>query len=378
MELAGRHRELEAFDVLRHRAVRRRPAQSIVFNGLRGVGKTVLLNELLDAARGDGWIVAKVEADLGGERTPFRNQVASALHASLRGAQGRGGSGSFLRAALRTFKSFSLKASPDGSYAIGIDIDPDQGRGDTGSIMVDLTDLTIDLGEAARELDVGVALFVDEMQHLSIEELGAICQADHEASQRNLPSFVIGAGLPNLPGVLSEAKSYAERLFHYVRIDRLNDDDAFNALSRPAEEEGVDWEPAAARAVLQASGGYPYFIQQFGQSAWNVAETSPIRFDDAVEGIRVGRELLDGGFFRARWERATRGERDYLAAMATDDEGPSSTGEVAQRLGKKATSLGPVRAKLIAKGLVYAPEHGLIAFTVPGMADFISRQGPPT
>lgn len=374
-ELAGRHREIEAFDVLRHRAVSGRPAQSIVFNGLRGVGKTVLLNELLDAARKDGWIVAKVEADVGTERTPFRNQVASALNTSLRHAQGRGETGGRFRAALRTFKSFSLTAAPDGSFSIGIDIDAEHGRGDTGSILADLTDLAIDLGEGARELDVGTALFIDEMQHLEIEELGAICQACHEAAQQNLPFFVVGAGLPNLPGVLAEAKSYSERLFNYVRIDRLDDDDALIALSRPAEKEDVTWEPAAAEIVLAASGGYPYFIQQFGQTSWSVADASPITSEDANEGIRLGSELLDHGFFRARWERATRAEREYLAAMATDGDGPSSTGEVAQRLGKKATSLGPIRANLIAKGLVYAPEHGLISFTVPGMGAFIAREG---
>lgn len=377
MELAGRDRELEEFAVLRHRAVAGRPAQSIVFNGLRGVGKTVLLNELLAAARGDGWIVAKVEADLGNERTPFRNQVSAALTSSLRHAQGRGDVAGKFRAALRTFKSFSLRAAPDGSLSIGIDIDAERGRGDTGSILADLTDLAVDLGEAARDLGAGVALFVDEMQHLTREELGAICQACHEAAQRNLPFFVVGAGLPSLPGVLAEAKSYSERLFHYVRIDRLDREDALVALNRPAEEEGVTWEPDAAEAVLSASGGYPYFIQQFGQTSWNAADTSPITSDDAVEGVRHGRELLDQGFFRARWERATRGEREYLAAMATDRGVPSSTGTVAKRLGKQQRSLGPVRANLISKGLVYAPEHGLISFTVPGMADFIAREDRP-
>jgi hypothetical protein len=373
-ELAGREGEIETFDVLRSRAESDRPAQSVVFYGLRGVGKTVLLNELLDKARARGWIAAKVEADLGTDRVPFRDQVALALTQALRQAQGRGAASEFFRRALRTFKSFSLKASSDGSLSIGIDVDPEQGRADTGSILTDLTDLAVDLGEAARDLGVGTALLVDEMQLLSREELSALCQACHETSQRRVPFFVLGAGLPNLPGLLAEARSYSERLFHYARIDRLNDDDARAALIRPTEDEGVTWTAEAANAVLEASGGYPYFIQQFGQTTWNVAAASPIDALDAADGLREGRALLDRGFFRARWDRATPAERDYLAAMARDGDGPSSTGEIATRLGRKMTSLGPTRANLIAKGIVYAPEYGLLAFTVPGMADFIARQ----
>lgn len=374
-ELAGRDSEIEAFEVLTARALAGRSTQSIVFYGLRGVGKTVLLNELLGSARNAGWICAKVEADTGSERTPFRAQVASALSTALRQVHGRAGLGDRVRAALRTFKSFSLTASPDGSLSVGIDVDPQRGRGDTGSILADLTDLAIDLGEGARDMGAGVVLFVDELQHLDDEELGAICQACHEATQRNLPFFVIGAGLPNLPAKLSVAKSYSERLFQYLRIDRLDDADARSALERPAAIEGVEWSPAATRKVLEASAGYPYFIQQFGQTTWDAAIGSPISLDDATEGIRVGREKLDNGFFRARWERATPAERDYLAAMAIDGDGPSSTGEVATRLKKQQASLGPTRAKLISKGLVYPPEHGQIAFTVPGMAAFIRREG---
>jgi hypothetical protein len=372
-ELAGRRQEIEAFEVLRHRAMSGRPAQSIVLYGLRGVGKTVLLNELADAARRDAWIVGKIEADVGSARAPFRNQVAATLNTALRHAQGKPKNAGRFQAALRTFKSFSLGAAPDGTLSIGIEIDPERGRADTGTLLADLSDLAIDLGDAARELGVGTVLLIDEMQHLNIDELAAICQACHETVQRNLPFFVIGAGLPNLPGVLAEAKSYSERLFNYVPIDRLQHDDAVLALTAPATEEHVDWEQAAVELVVEASGGYPYFIQQFGQTSWDAADDSPINSIDAAEGIRRGRELLDSGFFRARWERATPGEREYLAAMAEDGDGPSSSGEVAERLRRKQTSLGPVRAKLISKGLVYSPEHGQIAFTVPGMADFISR-----
>ncbi len=346
-------------------------------HGLRGVGKTVLLNELAGAARADNWLVAKVEADLSNARVPFRNQVAQGLNSSLRSAQGKNPNGSRLKAALRTFKSFSLRAAPDGSLSMGIELDPDRGRGDTGALPADLTDLALDLGEGAREFDTGAVLFIDEMQHLTKDELAAICQACHEAGQQDKPFYVIGAGLPNLPGRLAEARSYAERLFEYIRIDRLDDSAAMRALVKPAEEQDVSWDPAAVSVVVDASMGYPYFLQEFGKGAWDEASSSPIAVEDAARGVDVGKASLDIGFFAARWERATPAERDYLAAMARDGEGPSSSGAIARRLKRQPSQLGPARANLISKGLVYAPEHGLIAYTVPGMADFIARQPTP-
>jgi hypothetical protein len=373
-ELAGRDREIAKFDVLRARARQRRNDQSIVFYGLRGVGKTVLLNELAEAGRADGWIVAKVEADASGSRSPLRNQIAQSLNVALRRVQGKAARGSRMRAALRTFKSFSLIAAPDGTLSVGIELEADQGRADTGSLQADLTDLALDLGDAAIELDCGVALFIDEMQGLKADELAAICQACHEAGQQNKPFFIVAAGLPNLPGILAEARSYAERLFHYATLGPLPPAEAAAALTRPAQHELVDWTDEAVSIVVDAARGYPYFLQEYGSAAWDVAASSPIDRGDAAEGIRIGKARLDDGFFRSRWERATPGERDYLTAMAADGNAPSQSGEVARRLGKLPTQLGPVRAKLIAKGLVFAPEHGSIAFTVPGMADFIARQ----
>ena len=373
-ELAGRDKEIAKFEVLRARARQRRVDQSIVFYGLRGVGKTVLLNELADAARNDGWIVAKVEADASGARSPFRSQIAQSLNVALRRVQGKSARGSRMKAALRTFKAFSLKAAPDGTLSVGIEIEADAGRADTGSLQADLTDLALDLGDAAIELDCGVALFIDEMQDLKAEELAAICQACHEAGQQNKPFFVVGAGLPNLPGILAEARSYAERLFHYATLGPLPDAEAAVALTRPAQHEKVKWTDQAVGIVVDAANGYPYFLQEYGSAAWDVATSSPIDHGDAVEGIRIGKARLDDGFFRSRWERATPGEREYLSAMAVDGDEPSQSGEVARRLSKLPAQLGPVRAKLISKGLVFAPAHGAIAFTVPGMAEFIARQ----
>jgi hypothetical protein len=377
-ELAGRSSDIEAFDVVLVRATAGRPAQSMVFYGLRGVGKTVLLNELHAMAEQRGWVTAKVEGDQGPDRTSFRRQVAGALNTSLRHVQGRGGLGERVKTALGTFHSFAVTASPDGTLSIGVTVEPAKGRADTGAIQVDLTDLAVDLGAAAAELGVGAMVFIDEMQHLEGVELAAVCQACHETSQRNLPFFVVGAGLPNLPGLLAVAKSYSERLYQYIQVDRLNRDDALSALVVPAEVAGVEWEPAAVAAVLDAANGYPYFIQQYGKATWDAAGGSPISSADAADGVALGRQQLDAGFFRARWERSTPAEREYLHAMAVDDDAPSLTKDVAARLNRKATSLGPVRASLISKGLVFTPERGYVAFTVPGMAAFIQRHAEAT
>jgi hypothetical protein len=373
MELAGRHDDIEAFEVLVDRVEAGRAARSIVFTGLRGVGKTVLLQDLAGRAEQRGWITARVEADRGSGPTSFTDGLSRSLATSLRREQGRGTTKERLLAALRTVTSFSMSFNPDGAVSLGFDVEAARGRADSGSLYADLTDLALDLGAAALDLGVGVAVFVDEMQDLTPEELSAVCRACHETGQRSSPWFVIGGGLPNLPGALATAESYAERLFEYRVIDRLPEVAAHAALVNPAKVEGVDWEPLASALVVAESAGYPYFIQQFGQSTWNDAAGSPITLADAERGVKVGFQLLDKGFFRARWDRATPSERAYLAAMAADGDGPSSSSEVARRVGKLPTSLGPARANLINKGIIYAPEHGQIAFTVPGMATFIER-----
>jgi hypothetical protein len=374
-ELAGRDSEILRFDVLRERASGQLTSRSVVMTGLRGVGKTVLLNELANRARRDGWIVGKVEADSGERGRAFREQVAHTLNRALREVTGSWGLADRVRRALATFQSFSLRTDPSGGLSIGIEIDPERGRADTGSLETDLTDLGLDLAAAASDFRTGVALFIDEMQDLTAAELSAVCQACHEAEQREAQFYVVGAGLPSLPRVLAEARSYAERLFEYWSIGALAPADASAALTRPAADAGVDWEEAAVREIVTRSSGYAYFLQEFGKAAWDFAPgPAAISFDDARAGIRAGTDSLDRGFFRSRWERAAPSEREYMSAMAEDGEGPSQSGEVARRLDRKPTAVGPTRAKLIHKGLVYAPEHGAIAFTVPGMADFIKRQ----
>ena len=240
-ELAGRDDDIESFEILIDRAEAGRPARSIIFTGLRGVGKTVLLQDLAGRAEQRGWITARVEADRGSGPTSFTDGLARSLATSLRREQGRGKTKERLRAALRTVTSFSMSFNPDGAMSLGFDVDAATGRADSGSLYADLTDLALDLGDAAVELDVGVAVFIDEMQDLTTEELSAVCRACHETGQRSSPWFVIGCGLPNLPGALATAESYAERLFDYRIVGRLPHAAAHSALVGPATIENVEW-----------------------------------------------------------------------------------------------------------------------------------------
>jgi AAA ATPase domain len=376
-ELAGREADITSFATMIARAEAGRSSQSLVLTGLRGVGKTVLLNDLAERARRRDWIVAQVEARLDSESTgsSFRAMVARSLNQSLRQVTGSWGIGDRLKAALATFKSFSIRTDPSGGLALGIDIDPQRGRADSGSLEMDLSELAFDLGASASDRGTGVVVFVDEMQELSQSELGAICTAVHEAGQRAVPFYVVGAGLPSLPGLLAEARSYAEHLFDYRPIGPLTTPDAEIAVARPAAVQGVHWDNDAVEAIVVASAGYPYFVQEFAKATWDYAPGPVVNAADATLGIKASRDKLDSGFFASRWNRATPGERDYLRAMGPDGQGPAVSSDVARRLGKRTVQqVGPIRARLIHKGLVYAPEHGLVAYTVPGMADFINRQ----
>lgn len=378
-ELAGRDRDLTAMDVLIGRAERGYVSQSLVVTGLRGVGKTVLLNEFARKARDRGWIVAQIEgpSDFDEARGPegaLRAKLARGLHSSMREALGRWKKSDVLARAAGALKAFTLVVDTTGTWTIGLDVAAATGRADTGQVELDLPELAIDLGTAALSRGVGVLVCVDEMQQLARTDLAALSAACHEAGQREVPFYVAGAGLPNLPGVLADAKSYAERLFQYSRLGPLSPAEAAQALRVPAEDQGVQWRKNALDLAVEASGAYPFFLQTFGRHTWDAA-VGPnwITVDDARVGAALAAEQLDRGFFQSRWDRATAYQRRYLTAMAVDGEGPTSTGDVAARLGRKISALGPVRAELIAKGLVYSPEHGQIAFTVPGMAGFIER-----
>lgn len=334
----------------------------------------MLLSRFARDAGDRKWMVAQVEAGTG---RPIRAALGEALHAPLADLA-RPSAGRRLLRALKTAASFKASYDATGAWTFGLDLDAATGGGaDTGQLETDLAKLARDLGGAAQEEGIGLALLIDEAQDLTAEELTAVCSAAHLVSQQEWPVLFALAGLPNLPRVLAEAKSYSERLFVYERIEQLDPVLARTAITEPAQTEGVSWDEDAVDLVVSETAGYPYFLQQFGQDTWNEAEGPSVHLADARVGAARGRAALDDGFFRARWDRATRGEQGYLRAMATDGDVGSSSGEVALRLQKRPSSLGPVRAKLIGKGLVYAPEHGVVAFTVPGMADFIHRQVEP-
>lgn len=369
-ELVGRTGELEAFDTLRARVTHGLGDRGVVLTGLRGVGKTVLLNEMHRMADQFEWLTVRIEArrDEGGVRA-VRRALARELVASARKLTRRKLTAG-MREALGTISSFNAKV---GATGIELGVALNKGRADSGDAEVDLLELVEDVSTALSEQRRAFGVFVDEMQDLDSETMGALIAAQHAAGQRDWPFYIIAAGLPNLPQVLTETRSYAERLFNYRHIGTFTRDEAAKALREPAERLGAEFAPDALRILLDAAGGYPYFIQEYGQVAWNLSSDRLITIADATAAVQYGTEQLDAGFFRSRWQRAARSERRMLHAMAVDGEGPSSTAAVAQRMGIQTSSLGPYRAAVISKGLAYAPEHGYIAFTVPGMADYIAR-----
>ena len=382
-ELAGRDRELGRFDVVLERVARGRPERSLVLTGLRGVGKTVLLNALRSQAIGRLWGTGKIEAR---PDQSIRRPVAAALHMALREIAGRHRDPERVDAVLGVLKAFALREPADSTghrratsrtgprWQPGIDVPAATGRADTGDLEIDLVELFVDAASVATDLSVGIALFVDEMQDVPPVDVSALCAACHELSQTGAPLIVVGAGLPHLPSVLSASKSYSERLFHYLRIDRLDRDAADRALIAPAAREDVEFTAEALDALYAVSGGYPYFVQAYGKVTWDAAPASPIGKDDVLVAAPNADAELAVGFFGSRYERATPAERDYMRAMAALGDGPVGTAEVAESLGRKPSSLSPARDSLLKKGLVYSAERGLVAFTVPHFGQFLRGQ----
>lgn len=373
--LAGREHVLDAFDVLRRRAEQLGEGdRSWILNGLRGVGKTVLLNELLEHVIGRGWITAKVEAEASG---PLPVSLSQSLVRGLRTATGRHPEPR-LRRLLGIFKAFTLKVDPTGAMSFGIDVQPLHGVADSGRFPQDVAALFETLGETARDLGVGVLILIDELQEASGEELAAVNTAVHQVGQASvaLPVVLVGAGLPSLPAQLAEATSYAERLYDYRTIGLLDEEAARQALTVPATERGVEWDDEGLVAATTSAGGYPYFIQAIGKHVWDNARSSPIGLDDVQVGLAAARREVDDGLYRSRWERATPAQRDLLRTLAVlgGDE-PAAVADIARSMGKSRTSdISVARNELMKKGLAYAPERGLLAFTVPGMHEFVLRQ----
>lgn len=377
-ELAGRDRELEQFDVVLERVARGRPERSLILTGLRGVGKTVLLNALRGAAINRLWGTGKIESR---PDQSIRRPITSALHMACRELAPRHRSPERVDEFLAVLKAFALRSNAAGAkfrdtWKPRIDVPASTGRADSGDIEIDLVELFTDAAEVARDLGVGIALFIDEAQDLSSEDASALCAACHEISQRGAPLIVVGAGLPHLPSVLSASKSYSERLFRYVRIDRLEREAADHALVAPAEREEVAFTPEALRELYAAADGYPYFVQAYGKVTWDLAPTTPITAHDVRMAAPEAEAELAVGFFGSRYERATPAEREYMRAIAglvRADE-PVATSDVAVSLGRKPSSLSPARDGLIKKGLIYSAERGTIAFTVPHFASFLRRE----
>ena len=375
-ELAGRDEQLAAFDVVLERVARGRAERSLVLTGLRGVGKTVLLNALRSAAVRRGWGTGKLEArpDL-----PLRRPLSSALHQAVRElGHPEEEQRDHVLGVLRAFaeRDAGRDAKLRDRWSPGIDVPAARGRADSGDIEIDLVELLTEVGGLAQDLGKGVAVFLDEMQDLGPADVSALCAACHEISQSGLPVIVVGAGLPHLPAVLSASKSYSERLFAYQRIDRLSRDAADRALAAPAAEEDAEFTPEGLEAMYAATGGYPYFIQAYGKTVWDLAPRSPITADDVAVAAPEAERELAMGFFGSRYERATPAERDYLRAMADADSGEDpvgavATADVAAVLGKKPQSLSPARDALLKKGLIYSGERGRIAFTVPHFGRYL-------
>ncbi|MCA0145655.1 ATP-binding protein [Blastococcus sp. LR1] len=377
-ELAGRDTQLSAFDVVLERIAHGRPERSLVLTGLRGVGKTVLLNQLRSAAISRGWGTGKIEAR---PDQSLRRPVSSALHMALRELGPRHGDQESVAEVLGVVKAFAQRVAPSDAkvrdrWQPGIDVPAATGRADSGDMEIDLVELLSDAAGVAADIGSGIALFIDEMQDIQPDDVSAICAACHELSQQGAPLIVVGAGLPHLPAVLSASKSYSERLFRYLRIDRLEREAADRALIAPAEREDVEFEQAALDALYEAADGYPYFVQAYGKVTWDVAAASPITAADVAMAAPVAEAELAVGFFGSRYDRATPAEREYMHAMA-ELGGPGgaavATSEVAVSLSRKPASLSPARDSLIKKGLVYSAERGQIAFTVPHFGRYLLR-----
>ena len=373
-ELAGRDKILEQARVFFGRVRARRPEKSLLLTGLRGVGKTVLLNEMDRIAQGIGYRTILLEAH---EKKPLAALVVPHLRRLLYDLDRLAGAGAKAKRGLAVLKSFigSIKVSV-GEVEFGLDIDPETGAADSGDLEVDLPNLFTAIAEAAEERGTAVAILIDEIQYFGSAELSALIMAMHKMQQGQLPLVLIGAGLRILPGLAGDAKSYAERLFSFPDVGQLDEADAARAVREPIEQAGESIAATALREIVSLTRGYPYFLQEWGYQAWNHAPRSPITHRHVREATEIASKRLDENFFRVRFDRLTPKEKTYLRAMAELGPGPYRTGDIADCLGVKITTLGVVRASLIKKGMVYSPSHGDMAFTVPLFDEFMRRAVP--
>lgn len=340
----------------------------MVLTGLRGVGKTVLLNEFGRLAEGHGYLHEPVELSDG---DAIARVIARLARTALYRLSATRRTADRARRALGVLKAFTVSL-PDGA-SISLDLDPIHGPADSGDLGRDLGAVFRELGETGRAHGAGILFTFDEMQYLREPELSALIVGLHRMHQLNLPFVVAGAGLPSMPGLAGEARSYAERLFSFPIIGSLDEQAAVAAIVDPAKEEGVAWDRAAVDRILELSLCYPYFIQEFAKQSWDAAAGSPIGLDDVMAAEPAAHSELDGSFFRTRFDRISDGERAYLRAMADLGVGPHQSGAVAARLGRRTNQIGPTRERLIRRGLVYSPRYGEVTFTVPLFDQFLRR-----
>jgi hypothetical protein len=371
-ELAGREAVLEKAAIALHRIRAGRAAQSVILYGLRGVGKTVLLNRIQLNAEAEGLHSVRIEAPEGRSLPAL---LSPALRSTLLRLDRMEGAREKVRRALAGLAGFIAAVKIKYSdVEVTLDYKSEKGLADSGDFESDLTELLVQIGIAAKACDTAIVLYIDELQYVNESELAALIQALHAVNQANLPMTMVAAGLPQLLGKMGRAKSYAERLFVFERIDRLSPEAADRALTLPAKENGVEYEPEAVSLVINDTQGYPYFLQEWGKHAWNIAQKTPISAADTKIAREQALNELDASFFRVRFDRLTPLEKTYVRAMADlGDEGPYKSGDIAQQMGRKVSSIAPVRDSLIKKGMIYAPQHGDTGFTVPMFAGFLRR-----
>lgn len=373
-ELAGRDALRETVRVAIERVRRGLPTKSLLMVGLRGVGKTVLLDRMRIDAEGTGIQTLRVEAPEGRSLPAIlAPQLRQALLRLSRNEQAKDLAHRALRALAGFARGLKVKYA---DIEVGLDFDPEPGLADNGDLEHDLQALFEATGQAAQSAGTAIAIFIDELQYVEEEELAALVTALHRTAQERLPVVLVGAGLPQLRGRMGRAKSYAERQFDFPEIGPLSPDAARIAIAKPAKEQGVDVTTEALDAIAAKTHGYAYFVQEWGKHAWDAAAASPVTGEDVERASQSAVAALDESFFRVRFDRLTPGEKKYLRAMAELGPGPHRSGDIAAKLGREVTSLGPVRNQLIAKGMVWSPHHGDTAFTVPLFDEFMRRIMP--
>ncbi len=373
-ELAGRDELRERVRIAVERIRRGRPNKSLLMVGLRGVGKTVLLTRMRQDAEASRMQTIQIEAPEGRSLPSIlAPQLRQCLLKLSRVAQAKEWANRGLRALAGFARALKMKYQ---DLEVGIDLEPEPGLADNGVLDDDLYSLLSTVGKACQAAGTALVMFLDELQYVPEDQLAALIMSLHRTTQDQSPVILVGAGLPQLRGRMGKAKSYAERLFDFPEIGPLAEPDAKRAIEKPAREEGVRFEPEAIRRILNETRCYPYFLQEWGKHVWDLAEESPIKESDVVEASKLVIAALDESFFRVRFDRMTPLEKRYLRAMAELGPGPHRSGDIANVLNRRVSSLAPTRSQLIAKGMVWSPSHGDTAFTVPLFDEFMRRTMP--